>query len=303
MHLGLWSFLSRAAQESNPEFPAVSGDDRRHGGSRCRVEAKGTSARREGTNVPTPREPQDPRYIHAHKVERRFGTDVLSGGQATPPGGRQLPGRMSVLTSSPNYPGDLGAEVVLSDGTRCSVRPIRPDDAERLIEFHQLLSQRSTYLRFFTVHPTLSAKEVERFTTVDYQDRLALVVEAHGKLIAVGRFDRLVGTPDAEVAFVVADNFQHHGLGSLLLDELPRAARDRGIKTFLAETLFENKAMLDVFHHSGFDVSTRVEYGTVWLRFDIAPTESYRVALAARDEMRQISRGPLNGPIEASHKC
>lgn len=208
-----------------------------------------------------------------------------------------------MLTSSPNYPGDLGAEVVLSDGTRCSVRPIRPDDAERLIEFHQLLSQRSTYLRFFTVHPTLSAKEVERFTTVDYQDRLALVVEAHGKLIAVGRFDRLVGTPDAEVAFVVADNFQHHGLGSLLLDELARAARDRGIKTFLAETLFENKAMLDVFHHSGFDVSTRVEYGTVWLRFDIAPTESYRVALAARDEMRQISRGPLNGPIEASHKC
>jgi GNAT superfamily N-acetyltransferase len=133
---------------------------------------------------------------------------------------------MSVLTSPPNYPSDLGALVILSDGTCCSLRPIRPDDAERLVEFHQHLSLRSTYLRFFTVHPTLSAKEVERFTTVDYVDRLAFVVERSGQVIAVGRFDRIAGTSDAEVAFVVADDYQHHGLGSLLLDELARAARD-----------------------------------------------------------------------------
>ncbi len=162
----------------------------------------------------------------------------------------------------------------MSDGTWCLLRPIRPDDAERLIEFHQHLSQRSTYLRFFTVHPTLSAKEVKRFTTVDYEDRLALVVERDGQLIAVGRFDRIVGTPEAEVAFVVADDYQHHGLGSLLLDELARAARARGIRTFVAETLCENKPMLDVFHHSGFDVSSKIDCGTVWLRFGI---EMHRV--------------------------
>ena len=52
----------------------------------------------------------------------------------------------------------------------------------------------------------------------------------------------------------------------------------------MAETLCENKPMLDVFHHSGFDVSTKIDYGTVWLRFGIEMTESYRVALAARDE-------------------
>ncbi len=198
-----------------------------------------------------------------------------------------------MLTSPPNYPSDLGALVILSDGTSCSLRPIRPDDAEGLVDFHQHLSLRSTYLRFFTVHPTLSAKEVERFTTVDYVDRLAFVVERNGQLIAVGRFDRIAGTSEAEVAFVVADDYQHHGLGSLLLDELVRAARDRGIDTFIAETLCENKAMLDVFHHSGFDVSSSVEYGTVWLRFGIAMTESYRRALAARDESRQVRRLPV----------
>ena len=210
---------------------------------------------------------------------------------------------MSVLTHPTNYPRDLGAQVILSDGTWCSLRPIRPDDAERLIEFHQHLSQRSTYLRFFTVHPTLSAKEVKRFTTVDYEDRLALVVERDGQLIAVGRFDRIVGTPEAEVAFVVADDYQHHGLGSLLLDELARAARARGIRTFVAETLCENKPMLDVFHHSGFDVSSKIDCGTVWLRFEIEITESYRDALAARDESRHSQPSSVVEPIEGSGQC
>lgn len=208
-----------------------------------------------------------------------------------------------MLTSPPNYPSDLGALVILSDGTCCSLRPIRPDDAERLVEFHQHLSLRSTYLRFFTVHPTLSAKEVERFTTVDYVDRLAFVVERSGQVIAVGRFDRIAGTSDAEVAFVVADDYQHHGLGSLLLDELARAARARGIETFLAETLCENKAMLDVFHHSGFDVSTKIDYGTVWLRFGIEMSESYRGALAARDENRKVNRLPVVESVVDSGEC
>ena len=201
-----------------------------------------------------------------------------------------------MLTSQPNYPSDLEALVSLSDGTSCSLRPIRSDDAERLVEFHRNLSQRSTYLRFFSVHPTLSAKEVERFTTVDYVERLALVIEKDGGIIAVGRFDRIVGTSDAEVAFVVADGYQHHGLASLLLDELARAARGRGIETFLAESLCENLAMLDVFHHSGFDVSTKIDYGVVWLRFGIEMTESYRAALALREDNRKLRRLPIALP-------
>jgi GNAT superfamily N-acetyltransferase len=119
----------------------------------------------------------------------------------------------------------------------------------------------------------------------------------------VGRFDRIAGTSDAEVAFVVADDYQHHGLGSLLLDELARAARARGIETFLAETLCENKAMLDVFHHSGFDVSTKIDYGTVWLRFGIEMSESYRGALAARDENRKVNRLPVVESVVDSGEC
>ena len=184
------------------------------------------------------------------------------------------------------YPDDLERDVAGAGGLRYHVRPIRPDDAPRLVAFHQLLSPHSVYLRFFTFHPTLSQGEVERFTTVDYVNRLALVATAGDRLIAVGRFDRVPGETEAEVAFVVADEYQHHGIGSLLLDELARAAWQRGIEVFKAETLAENAAMLDVFRHAGFPVTSGIEYGTVTLRFPIEPTDAYLSALAAREETR-----------------
>ena len=188
------------------------------------------------------------------------------------PTGRGRPASDTVSTRMPpNYPLHLEREVESPGNLRYRVRPIRPDDAPRLIEFHNHLSPHSCYLRFFTFHPTLSSAEVERFTCVDYEDRLALVAETDDHLIAVGRYDRHVGTPEAEVAFVVADDYQHHGIGSLLLDELARAARENGITTFLADTLRENHTMLGVFMHSGFPVTTKSDRETVSLRFPIEP--------------------------------
>ena len=171
------------------------------------------------------------------------------------------------------------------------LRPIRPDDAPRLVAFHRKLSPHSVYMRFFTFHPTLSDAEVARFTTVDYVDRLALVATVGDRLVAVGRFDRAPGETEAEVAFIVADEFQHHGVGTLLLDELARAARERRVETFRADTLAENSAMLDVFRHAGFPVTSTIEYGTVTLRFPIGLTDDYRSALAAREATRRFPPG------------
>jgi len=196
-----------------------------------------------------------------------------------------------------NYPSELERDVVSND-LQYHVRPIRPDDSARLVAFHSHLLPRSVFLRFFTFHPELSPKEVEHFTSVDYVNRLALVAEVEDQLIAVGRYDSAPGDTEAEVAFVVSDEFQHHGIGALLLDELARSAWERGITSFRAETLCENRAMLDVFRHAGFPVSSTVEYGTVTLHFPIEPTDAYRAVLADREVLRQCrSSTPATAPV------
>ena len=169
---------------------------------------------------------------------------------------------------SDGYPAELEAEVTTSLG-RLLFRPIRPGDAGALVRFHEGLSSESQYLRFFSTHPHLSAREVERFTVVDYRNRLALVIEKEEVLIAVARFDRLAGTTVAEVAFVVADAYHHHGLATMLLRRLARAALDRGVDRFYAETLPMNQAMLGVFRDSGFPVVSRFDRGVVKVEFPI----------------------------------
>jgi GNAT superfamily N-acetyltransferase len=194
------------------------------------------------------------------------------------------------------YGRDLERDVVSDAGTHYHLRPIRPQDAPGLIAFHRQLAARSVYLRFFSFHPELSAKEAEHFACVDHINRLALVAEVDGRLIAVGRFESGPGDTEAEVAFVVADAFQHHGIGSMLLDELAKAARARGILSFRAETLAENRAMLDVFHHAGFPVSSSVDFGTVTVRFPIASCDTYEAALSRREAERSNRLALLQRP-------
>ena len=57
----------------------------------------------------------------------------------------------------------------------------------------------------------------------------------NGELIAVGRYDRLDDPTQAEVAFVVVDAFQHHGIATMLLHRLAARARKAGIRCLIAE--------------------------------------------------------------------
>lgn len=191
---------------------------------------------------------------------------------------------------APRYPSELETERLTRAGTPIHLRPIRPGDAEGLVDFHERLSTRSVYRRFFFVHPKLSAPEVERFTTVDYVDRLAIVAEDGGRLVAVGRYERTPGTNEAEVAFVVADDFQHHGIGTLLLECLAAAGWERGVSTFAAQTLAENHDMLGVFVDSGFAVTAASASGTVTIRFPIEPDETYRSTVATRHARAEAAR-------------
>ena len=154
--------------------------------------------------------------------------------------------------------------LILGDGTKATVRPIAPSDGAALLRFHARLSRRSVQMRYFYPHLLLGTEEVTHLTQVDGTSRVAFVVERDGDLIAIARYDRLSDPTMAEVAFVVADGWQHRGIGSFLLQRLASRAREVGITAFTAAVLAENAPMLAVFHQAGFPTTTsREQQGTV----------------------------------------
>ncbi len=153
----------------------------------------------------------------------------------------------------------MTTERVLRDGTKVTVRAITPSDAGPLVQFHEALSPDSQRSRFFNVHPHLNVTEVERFTTVDHRDREAFVAVVGSEILGVGRYDRLPGADEAEVAFVTRDDHQRSGIAMLLFYELAAAAHIVGITQFVAQTLPENRKMLALFNKTG--LVTRRSFG------------------------------------------
>ena len=146
------------------------------------------------------------------------------------------------------YPSELAHEIVLADGARLVLRPIRSDDEPRLVALYDRLSLHTAYQRFFTVMRRLPPDWAHFLANVDYRRRLALVVE-HGpatELIAVARYESTDEPGTAEIAFVIEDGWQNRGLGTLLLGELLAAAEARGLRRFRAYVLAGNRRMLDL---------------------------------------------------------
>ena len=117
------------------------------------------------------------------------------------------------------------------------------------------------------------------------RDRGALVGSLEGRIVAVANWVRLRDPRAAEVAFAVGDDFQGHGIGTRLLEQLAARAAQAGIEEFVAEVMQENAAMLGVFRDAGFTITRSGEGGEVEIRLAIAPTNDYREHVAARDHV------------------
>jgi RimJ/RimL family protein N-acetyltransferase len=133
----------------------------------------------------------------------------------------------------------------LPDGAPILIRPIRADDKRMLADGLRRLSDESVQRRFLTLKRSFSRAELRYLTEVNGRDHVALVAESPGdparRLIAVARFVRLAEDPGAaDVAIVVADDWQRRGLGSALAEELAREARRLGVARFTATMASDN---------------------------------------------------------------
>ena len=146
------------------------------------------------------------------------------------------------------YPVELVGSIILQDGTTLPVRPIMPEDAERERAFVQGLSDESRYFRFFYQLHELTPAMLARFTQVDYDRELALVVLAPApkgeKIIAVARYAANPDHESAEFAIVVADEWQNRRVARKLMERLIATAKTRGLVRLRGTVLRANQKML-----------------------------------------------------------
>ncbi len=184
---------------------------------------------------------------------------------------------------------DYSTAAILRDGGSIRIRALRPDDRDRLLNLFDRLSQRSIYFRFFRSKTRLTDGELGQYTDLDFVRNAALVAtlleQDEERIIGVGRYmsGGHAAPPRAEVAFVVADEHQGRGIGTLLLEHLVAVARANGVTEFEADVLGENNQMLRMFATSGFKVTRSAEGGIIHVSFPTEPTEEYSHARHSRE--------------------
>jgi len=161
------------------------------------------------------------------------------------------------------YPTQYVSTWVMKDGTQVTIRPIRPEDEPLMVRFHQTLSERSVYMRYFQVtqlSTRVAHERLVRICFIDYDREMALVaernaVEASGReILGVGRLSKLHGRNDAEFAILVSDLYQRRGLGAELMRRLIHIARDEKLERLTGNILPENREMQEMARKAGFQL-------------------------------------------------
>ncbi len=153
------------------------------------------------------------------------------------------------------YPAQYVADWTMKSGQQVTIRPIRPEDEPLMVQFHQTLSERSVYLRYFNalkLSQRIAHDRLMRICFIDYDREMALVAvrtdptTAAQEILGVGRLSRLHGINEAEYAVLVGDQWQRQGLGTELLRRMLEIARQEKIARVVGSFLEENYEMQSV---------------------------------------------------------
>ena len=164
------------------------------------------------------------------------------------------------------YPTQYISTWKMKDGKKVTIRPIRPEDEPLMVKFHEGLSERSVYLRYFSplkLQQRVAHTRLVRICFNDYDREIALVAEvkdASGKtqIIGVARLSKLHSINAGEFAVVVTDAWQRKGLGTELAKRLVQIGKHEKMTRLVAYTLRENKDMQAMCKQVGFKVRTPV---------------------------------------------
>ncbi len=156
------------------------------------------------------------------------------------------------------YPAQFGGDWTLKNGTICSIRPIRPEDANALQEFVRGLSPRTKYYRYFSAVSELTQRLLARYTQIDYGRELTLVAtvrrDGQARMLGEANYAALPDGKTCEFAIMIADETAGQGLGSRLMRCLMEAARQQGYTEIRGQVLGDNEPMLALMETLDFVV-------------------------------------------------
>jgi GNAT superfamily N-acetyltransferase len=150
---------------------------------------------------------------------------------------------------------------IRAGGRELTVREITLGDVDRLSRMFNRLSPDTVYRRFFSPINEPPRSALVWLAAVDHSRREALVALDGDEIVAVARYDSRPEGDTAEVAVTVEDAWQHQGIGRRLTTRLALRAVDRGIESFVASVLPENRPALDLLHKLSPDASVHFEGG------------------------------------------
>lgn len=168
------------------------------------------------------------------------------------------------------YPEHLETYKTTSDGKPLLLRPVKMSDEPLLKDFFYSLSDKSIYRRFISSRKDMPHERLQDFVIIDYtKEMVILAVDERGKkedVLGIAQYGIDEHSHTAEAAFVVRDDYQNKGIGTLLLQYLTTLAKRRGLLGFTAEVLVENRPMLHLFEKMGFDIQKRSGSGVYELK-------------------------------------
>jgi acetyltransferase len=176
------------------------------------------------------------------------------------------------------YPTRYVAPWTMKDGTGVTIRPIRPEDEPAMVRFHETLSERSVYLRYFhllNLEQRVQHERLTRICFIDYDREMALVAErrnpesGESEILGVSRAMKIHGTTEAEVAVLISDHWQGRGLGKELLARLLIVGADEKLSKLTADILPDNRGILRICEKLGFTLKHSLEDEVVHAEFTI----------------------------------
>jgi RimJ/RimL family protein N-acetyltransferase len=191
-------------------------------------------------------------------------------------------GQPDARTGTPDEgsrPAAEGTNVLLRDGSRVLIRPVRSTDATLIAEGFARLSERSRRMRFLGKKDELTAAELRYYANVDHRDHEALgaLDPDSGRGVGVARYVRDAHDRQAaEIALTIADDWQGRGLGTELLAWLSQRAREEGICRFTAVVASENVPMGMLLRTAGA-VQTGRNFGTLEYEIALVRPEEYNL--------------------------